>query len=187
MWNKRAVEPEPESPGRGGRHRGPSHQIMSRPGELVEPVGTPNQARVSLGSWSTPPAHRPGPSSPGPAGRPCGTLGMARDTRDSWLKKRSRAQVGAERELPTRSGQPHLPSDTGLRRPGYLVEPAGHQNRARVIRDRRSTPQELQSGPESPRTVGRPCGHLDTRPSHPGQLVDLPGRATPSQSPGNIW
>ena len=55
LLNPRAVEPEPESPGRGGRYRGPSDQIVSCRGELVEPVGAPNL-----------------PEYPGAAGRHCG-------------------------------------------------------------------------------------------------------------------
>ena len=79
-----ALGPEPESPGRVGRHLGPAGTCPSRPGLLVDPCGprtlarvardcwwnrvSSDKARVTRGSCSTPQHHGHGPESPGTIG-----------------------------------------------------------------------------------------------------------------------
>ena len=66
-------------------------------------------------------------------------------------------------------------SDTGLIRPGQLVDPAGPRTRARVTQNCWSTPWNLRYEPESPGRAGRPCQPADMIATCLGELVDPAG------------
>ena len=99
------------------------------------------------------------------------------------------AGLGPDRESPGRAGQNHGPSHPGCSHPGQLVDPAGPHApaRARVNRDRWSTPRALGHGPVSPGTAGRPCGPWDTCPSSPGQLGNAEGPQTQARVTRYSW
>lgn len=93
-----------------------------------------------------PRALRPGPESPGTAGRPCGPLDPdpsnpgelvdpecirtgAPVARGSCSTPRA---LGRKRKWTGTAGVPQGPSDPGLSHPGLLVDHTGHQAHARV-------------------------------------------------------
>ena len=191
-----------------GRHRRTSDQIPNIPGQLFDPAGTRNWARVTRDSWSTPQALGPRPESCGAAGRPGGPLDPRpshpgsllkpvgprtwdRVARESWLNPQA---VGPGHETFGTADRTHGTSGTGPSRPGPQVELKGLRTRARVIldfwstpgaltqaRDAREsclTPRALGHGPESPGTASRIRGPSGTALSRQGQLVN-PGALGP--------
>ena len=153
------IRARPESSGTPVRHRGPCDQGPSRPGQLIHAAGHLARARGAWDSWSTMGpgtrtesrgrvcGHR-GPSSTGLSRpiqvvEPAGPRTWARVPRDRWstpgsirLTCESLAQLFDTQALrhglesPGTAGQHRGISDTGPRRQGLLVDPAGHQNRA---------------------------------------------------------
>ena len=156
----------PDSPGRGGRDRGPSGTGLSRQELLVDPEGNQTQARVGRDSWSTRWALGHGPVSPRTAvrhpghraqsespGRPGGHL------RPSGTGLRCPGMLVTPRALrqgpesPGTAGRPCGPSGTGPCHPGVLDHPVGHLTRARFARESWSNPRALRLECESPVTT----------------------------------
>ena len=165
----------------------------SRPGQLFDPVGSRTLALVARDACSTPRSVRPGPKSPGTAGRPW----RISDTGPS--RPGDLDDTAGPRDQPESPGKgcgTRGPSDMGPTSPGQLVDPGGHRARARVARYRWSTagprtraqvtrvcwsiPRALGPGPESPKTSGRPHGPSDTSACCPGLLVNPAGTRTPA-------
>ena len=95
---------------------GPSH-----PGDLVDPVGPRNRARVSKTSGRTRGPSDTSPSRPGLLIDPAGTLTKTRIT--------------------GKTGRPRGISGTGPSPPGQPFEPTGPWNRTQVSQDSQSTPR----------------------------------------------
>ena len=120
-----------ESPGTAGHHRGPSDNGLSRPGELVDTQGNRRQARILPDSWSTPQALGPERDSPGTSRQPSRIYDPGPRTRGSWSTPSAQ---GHGPESPGTAGRPRGPSAPSLSCPGQLVDNAGPQTKARVIR-----------------------------------------------------
>ena len=136
---------------------GPGNRAQME-GQMVDPVGTRSQARVTRDSWSTPRDIEHGPEAPGTAGRP--------------------RVLGPGPESPGTAGQPRGPWDSTASRARQLVDPAGFQTRTRGPRNYWSTPRGLGDSPQLPRRDGLPHGPTDTGPSRPGRLFDNAVRLT---------
>ena len=189
-----------ESPGKAGRHRGPSGQVPSLPGQLVDTSGPREKAQVSRDSWSIPRGLGYSPELPGRAGQ-----NREPSTLTEWLGT---------------AGRPHSPSDTSMSHPGQLVDPAGYQTwarvawkagrhrgpsdqvpshpeqlvdpaglraLARVTQNCRSTSQALRREPESSWMAGRTRGPSDTSARRPGKLFHTAGPRAQSTVTRDSW
>ena len=164
----------------------------------------------------TPQAFRPGPKSPGTAGRHCGPsdTGPSRPGQKVHpVSPRTLAQVTWD------SWWNHSPLDPGVSHSGQLVDTVGTQTWARVARDHLlkplalgpgpntweswSNPPALGTGPESPRAAGHTrepsdpspghldrwsnCGPSDLVPGHKGQLLKRNGPWARAQVTWDSW
>ena len=133
-----ALRNQPESPGTDGGPRGPWDTGPGCPGQLVDPPGT-----------------RSGVGAPGPIVDPVDPQTRARVTRECWWISQS---LGPEPESPGTPCRPHMLSEQGPSRQGYLVE----------------------AGPRSPGLSGDPTGP-GTRARSPGLMVYQAGPRTLAQ------
>ena len=173
----RALGPWPESAGTAGQPRSAPGMGPSRPGELVDHAGTwtwaqgardgwstpgaLDRVRVTLESWWTPRELRPGPKSPGTAGRasetwdkgpsapgqlvePAAHWTRARVTWESWSTPRA---LRPWSQSPRTAGRHRGPLEPGLRRPGQVVDLAVPLARALITRESWSKPRSLEPGP----------------------------------------
>ena len=124
----------PELPGRAGRPNGPSGKGPSLAGCLVDTAVRPTRARVARDSCSTTWALGPRPESPGTAGQ-------------------NPRALGPRPESCKTAGRPRGSLGTVPSLPGQLVDPASPRTRARVSRERSSTPGALGPKREAPRTA----------------------------------
>ena len=151
-----------ESPGSCGGLCRHLHPGLSRPGELVDPVGLQTRAPVGQESWSTPLALNASASGPGQLVDHKGPLIHARVTWDSWstpLALYTSASGPGEllhnkgprilAESAGRAGRHRGHSDPDPSRLEELVDPAGPWTQVRVTGDSWSTLQALADGPES--------------------------------------
>ena len=164
-------QPEPESPGRTGRPRGPSDPSASRQREPVEIAGNRNRARVTRKSLSTLQVLEHGPRSPGTFGRARRTSSMVPSLPGELVDN---AFHRPERESPGSAGGHHGPSEMRASCPGELVGPASPQPEPDSPKNW-STPWALAQGRELPGRSGRTHGPSDRGPSNPGELVDPVG------------
>ena len=111
------------------------------------------------------------PSQPGEVVDPSVLRNRARVTQDSWSNPWC---LGHWHQSPGTASRPCRTSRKGPspRRPGQLVDNAGHWTRARMAKVSWSTPWELGHGPESPRRDRGFCGTSDQSASLPGLLVN---------------
>ena len=70
--NLQVIGPEPESPGKASRTRGPSDTGLNHKGQLFDPAGRWTWAGVAQDIWSILQGLGPDRVSPGTAGRTCG-------------------------------------------------------------------------------------------------------------------
>ena len=151
---------------------------MSRPGQLVDPVGLRTRAPVARDSWWIPLAlgHKrewprtagppQGPSDPGPRqpGELVDTEGLRTPAPAAWNSWSTLRTLGRKREGSGTAGPPFRPLAPGQSRPGYLVDPRG-----------------LGHGPESPLGPGRPRRPSEPGPSRQRHRVLLEGPGTRAQ------
>ena len=176
----------PKSPGRAGRHCGPSDTSASYPGQLVDPTcpGTWTLAHVAQERLLTLQEVRPDPESPRRGGRPhepldqimsragqlvdtSRTRTLVRVVRESWSTPRD---LGHGPESPGTADRHRGPLETGPSRPGQLLDTKGPRTRALVTQD-----------------IYQPRGHSDLDPSRPGQLVESTGPQTLARVVQGSW
>ena len=181
-----ALKPRPESRRTAGRPGGQSDPGLSRPGQLVDPVGLRTWTPVTRDSWSTPRAlgwkcvwprtagqksrtYDQGASHPGKLFDTAGPKAQSRVTRDTWLTPRALRHgpespqragqpwaLGPRPKSPGNAGIPRGPSAPSAKCPGQLVDPVGPRTRARVAQGSLATPRALGYECESPGTSDRP-------------------------------
>ncbi len=135
---------------------------------MVDHAGPGTLAQVALDSWLTPQALGAGWESPGQIVDPVDPQTRARVTRECWWISQS---LGPEPESPGTPCRPHMLSEQGPSRQGYLVDTAGTGSRAQVTRTIWGSHWTWDTGPVA-RTNGLPSGPADTGPSRPGERVD---------------